>query len=79
MPLEDVNFRDKRFGWASHVESFRFKNSQFYKYMRTYAYTFYTHIMLRYCCGSCPYTNLQHPSDITIADFWGYQKRMRHF
>ena len=34
----------------------------------------FIHIMLRYCCGSCPYTNLQHPSDITIADFWGYQK-----
>jgi hypothetical protein len=30
--------------------------------------------MFRHSCGQCKYTNLQRPSDITIADFWGWQK-----
>lgn len=30
--------------------------------------------MLRHSCGVCPFTNTQRPSDITIADFWGWQK-----
>lgn len=71
MSLVDVNFRDKSYGWTSHVETFRFKDSQAYK---TYSYTFYTSILLRYSCSSCPFTNLQRPSDITIGDFWGIQK-----
>lgn len=36
--------------------------------------TFYKHIMFRYSCGVCPYTNTKRPSDITIADFWGWEK-----
>lgn len=40
----------------------------------TFTFAFYKHIMFRHSCGSCKYTNLQRPSDITIADFWGWQK-----
>ena len=69
-----VDFRDKnKFGWAAHRESFRFAgNKETSTY--TYTYTFYKHIMFRHSCGICKYTNLQRPSDITIADFWGWQK-----
>lgn len=35
---------------------------------------FYQHIMFRHSCGNCPYCNTQRPSDITIADFWGWEK-----
>jgi len=64
-----VDFRDKnRFGWAAHKESFTFTDTY------TYTYTFYKHIMFRHSCGVCHFTNLQRPSDITIADFWGWQK-----
>lgn len=35
---------------------------------------YYKHIMLRKSCGSCHFTNLQRPSDITLADFWGWKK-----
>jgi len=38
---------------------------------------YYKHIMLRKSCGSCHFTNLQRPSDITLADFWGWQKTDR--
>lgn len=30
--------------------------------------------MFRYSCGKCHYTNTKRPSDITIADFWGWEK-----
>ena len=40
----------------------------------TFTYTFYKHIMFRHSCGVCPYTNTRRPSDITLADFWGWEK-----
>lgn len=68
----NVNFRDKnKFGWTAHRESFKFVGDT---YTYTYTYTFYKHIMFRHSCGTCKYTNLQRPSDITIADFWGWEK-----
>ncbi len=71
---EKVNFRDKsRLGWGSHKESFTFENGM---YLENYIYTdlFYQHVMFRHSCSVCHFTNLQHPSDITIADFWGWEK-----
>jgi coenzyme F420-reducing hydrogenase beta subunit len=71
--IKQVSFRDKDlFGWTAHWESFKFNDGT--KPRKTYTYTFYKHIMFRHSCGVCKYTNLQRPSDITIADFWGWQK-----
>ena len=30
--------------------------------------------MFRHSCGVCHFCNTHRPSDITIADFWGWQK-----
>ena len=69
-----VNFRDKdKFGWTAHQESFKFV-SGIEKIPYTYTYAFYKHIIFRHSCEVCKYTNLQRPSDITIADFWGWEK-----
>jgi coenzyme F420-reducing hydrogenase beta subunit len=66
-----VDFRDKnRFGWTAHKESFTFTDT----YTYTYTYTFYKHIMFRHSCGVCHFANFKRPSDITLADFWGWQK-----
>lgn len=40
----------------------------------SFTYLFYQHIMFRHSCGKCHYTNTKRPSDITIADFWGWEK-----
>lgn len=40
----------------------------------SFTYLFYKHIILRKSCEKCHFTNLHRPSDITIADFWGWQK-----
>lgn len=70
-----VNFRDKsKYGWHSHVESYKFADSSSSVYKCDYTRIFYSHISLRYSCGSCPFTNTCRPSDITIADFWGVEK-----
>lgn len=64
-----VNFRDKqRYGWAAHHETFKFLNGGGEK--KSFPDLFYKHIMFRKSCGNCHYTNLQRPSDITLADFW---------
>lgn len=39
-----------------------------------FTYVFYQHIMFRHSCGKCHFCNTNRPSDITIADFWGWQK-----
>lgn len=71
-----VNFRDKqKFGWAAHRESFKFNDTQ----IHTYNYKFYSPIALREACGICPFANTIRPSDITIADFWGWEKTDSEF
>lgn len=69
-----VNFRDKsKIGWAAHKESFVLSSGK-YICRTTYTDLFYKHLMFRHSCGKCYFTNLQRPSDITIADFWGWEK-----
>jgi coenzyme F420-reducing hydrogenase beta subunit len=34
---------------------------------------FHQHIMLRHSCGDCHFCNTKRPSDITLADFWGWE------
>lgn len=68
-----VNFRDKSLGWTAHKESFIFENGR--KIITDiWEKLFYQHIMLRPSCGNCPYTNINRPSDITLGDFWGWEK-----
>lgn len=71
-----VNFRDKQlFGWTAHHETFKFSNIKGKKLVsKSFQYLFFKYVMLRLSCGVCPYTNTRRPSDITIAEFWGWEK-----
>lgn len=72
-----VNFRDKQeYGWAAHRETFKFIKGGG---KMTYTFVFYKHIMFRHSCGVCPFTNTKRPSDITLADFWGWEKSVPGF
>ena len=74
-----VNFRDKQeYGWAAHRETFKFVKKKGGGKM-TYTFVFYKHIMFRHSCGVCPFTNTKRPSDITLADFWGWEKSVPGF
>ena len=69
-----VDFRDKQtYGWRAHKETFEFVNGE-KKAKGTFTYLFNQCIMFRHSCGKCYYTNTKRPSDITIADFWGWEK-----
>lgn len=74
----EVNFRDKqRFGWASHYESYKFPQSTIIT--TKFTYLFFSHLMSRESCGKCHYANTIRPSDITIGDFWGWEKTDSQF
>lgn len=45
----------------------------------SFTFLFYKHIMFRKSCGKCHFTNTKRPSDITIADFWGWEKTDPNF
>lgn len=68
-----VNFRDKRFGWHKCYETFQFTNSKEVT-RRSFDHLFFIDICSRLSCESCPYTNLQRVGDLTIGDFWGWEK-----
>lgn len=77
--IKKANFRDKSIlGWAGHKESFYLKNNKNIS-CDSFTYLFYEHIMFRESCEVCYYTNLIRPSDITLADFWGWEKSVPHF
>lgn len=73
-----VNFRDKEYGWNSHLESFLLSSGRKIV-LNIYTDLFYKHLMFRPACGNCKYTNFQRPSDITLGDYWGWQKRFPEF
>lgn len=74
-----VDFRDKsRIGWSGHIESYIF-NNKMKKESNIYTYLFYSHIMFRKSCYKCHYTNTIRPSDLTIADYWGWEKTDNYF
>lgn len=79
--IVSVDFRDKKeYGWCSHKETFILDNQEKInpKY-NPYTDLFYKHIMLRQSCGICHFCNTIRPSDITIADFWGWEKTNPEF
>lgn len=72
-----VEFRDKKnYGWSDHRETIE---PQICKGRKTYTYLFYQHIMFRKSCGTCYFSNYRRPSDITLADFWGWEKNAPDF
>ena len=72
-----VDFRDKRFGWKAHRESFTINNINYDDDIFTKL--FYSHLILRPSCFECPYKCIDRVGDITIADFWGIEKAIPDF
>ena len=67
------NFRDKAFGWGSHLESFTYHDTSSIS-KHYYADLFYNNCILRPSCGNCKFCNCNRVSDITIGDCWGIEK-----
>lgn len=73
-PLLKTSFRHKKYGWKMYTVLFEYSNNTVYvetvgrnPYMRM----FLQNLCLRPSCYACEFKNMQHVSDLTIADFWG--------
>lgn len=73
-----VDFRNKKdFGWKDHFESLWMQGAngkEIVIHSKIFTKLFYGHNILRPSCYRCPYKSVLHPSDITIADYWGIEK-----
>ena len=66
-----VDFRNKiDFGWKDHTESLTLDSGKRI-HSKIFKTLFYKHSILRPSCYKCPYKDIIHPGDITIADYWG--------
>lgn len=75
--ITQVNFRDKsELGWTAHKESYIINGKK--KYDDLYTFLFYEHIMFRKSCANCHFCNIMRPGDITLADFWDFNKNYPH-
>lgn len=72
-------FRDKNIGWRGAnitVTLDNFKKDSNSNLVKIYSNLYFLDFISRKSCNNCKYTNLNRPSDITIADFWGIEKSM---
>ena len=67
--IDAACFRDKSFGWHSHIETYRVGDREIHKNL--FSSLFYLHVISRPSCAVCPFTNMERCADITLADFWG--------
>ncbi len=69
----ETRFRDKSFGWKTTMQSFKFLDGNI-KFGKTSNYLYFQGYTIRDSCNICPFANLRRVSDITVGDFWGWQK-----
>ena len=71
--LQRVNMRDKLLGWKGGIETYIFNNNK--KIItESYLYLYFSHLIQRESCYNCPYTNLKRVGDISLGDFWHWEK-----
>lgn len=78
--LTEICFRDKRRnGWSitQRYQIQRGKNVKDYflnRELSEYFTAFLGGMIARESCYTCPFATLDRPADITMGDFWGYQR-----
>jgi coenzyme F420-reducing hydrogenase beta subunit len=75
--LQYINFRDKTNGWHKSRTRIYFENGlTIYNspLVEIFDSLFFQHMALRPSCHACVFKNLNRPSDITMADFWGIER-----
>lgn len=75
--IAEINFRDKKkHGWG-HSINIKLKNGIEYDYIRANSVwykSFIDGLNIRPSCGSCRYARLPRQGDLTMGDFWGFNK-----
>ncbi len=75
--IKDIDFRDKeKNGWGVTLKIDKGDSADYYRFEENpYTNLFLKNINLRECCGSCMFNKLPRQGDLTIADFWGIEKK----
>lgn len=79
-----VNFRNKNgCGWHNSTIKIESTNGDVLldesKSQDFFYRLFFNHLILRPCCYSCQYANLNRVGDITIGDYWGIENHYPEF
>lgn len=72
-------FRNKKFGWHSHVETLTLDNCNRDIESTSFRKLFYDHVIVRPSCTRCHFANLKRVGDMTICDFWGWEKHYKEW
>ncbi len=72
-----VDFRNKKFGWDSHMESFVVNGTEYDSAI--FKTLFGSHEIIRPSCYYCKYKKIVRSGDVTIADYWGIDKAIPGF
>lgn len=80
--LVSFKFKDKELGWRNLVKRFDFQNGKT-MYSRAsdndlYSSGYHGHIVSRPSCYDCKFKGFPRIADITIADFWGCEKKTKY-
>lgn len=80
--LVSFKFKDKELGWRNLVKRFDFKNGKT-MYSRAqdndlYSSAYHGHMVSRPSCYNCQFKGFPRMADITIADFWGCEKKREY-
>lgn len=70
--IEKVNFRNKKFGWKVPRETYLIKEKEIST--TTFLDLYFSHNISRECCSVCPYTNYSRIGDLSLGDFWGWER-----
>ena len=70
--IENVNFRNKKFGWNVPKETYLINEKEVST--TTFLDLYFSHNISRECCSECPYTNYSRIGDFSLGDFWGWER-----
>lgn len=80
--ITDITFRDKSIGWKRYPTKIILENGRVirWKYLtQIYIRMFFSLLIIDKGCFSCPFSNMNRISDITIGDFWGIEEAIPSF
>lgn len=77
--VEQVVFRNKKYGWVDHYETIRVSNYKRLVIGRKWTNCFYDSLFFRECCHNCRYTSQNRESDITVSWFGNVERKKPGF
>ena len=75
--LRRIDFRSKKICWQIPTTKYVFQSGKIHYFRseeNSFMNAFYSALNLRKSCYTCPYASLPRIADMTIGDFWGYEK-----